>query len=136
MIVVDASIALKWFHEEKDSDVARLILKNQQKGEKAIAAPDFMLIEIANAIVTKSAISSAGLARSLEKLENLDIRLYRVEKELVIRAAYQAKKYKTSVYDMLYAQFARELDTELVTADEQFVRKTKFAHVKLLSEYG
>lgn len=135
MIVVDASVALKWFHKEKDSDLAKHILKSQQIGEQAIAAPDLILVEIANAITTKSAISAVGLASSLRKLENLDLRLYRVEKELVFAAAREAKSYKTSVYDMLYAQFAKSLGTELITADEQFIRKTKFPHVKLLSEY-
>ncbi|MBI4066136.1 type II toxin-antitoxin system VapC family toxin [Candidatus Gottesmanbacteria bacterium] len=136
MIVIDASVALKWFHKEKDSELANLILSNQQKGDISIAAPDLLLVEVANAIATKSAISTAGLAHSLRKLRKMDIRFYRMEQEIVFAAAREAKKYKTSVYDMLYAQFARMLGTELITADEQFVRKTKFAHVKLLSAYA
>ncbi len=136
MIVIDASVAMKWFHKEKDSSLALKLLRSQQTGEQAIAAPDLLLIEIANAITTKSAISAIGLASSLRKLENLDVRFYRVKKELVFTAAREAKRCKTSVYDMLYAQFAKSLGAELITADEQFVRKTKFPYVKLLSEYA
>ncbi|MBI5621043.1 PIN domain-containing protein, partial [Candidatus Gottesmanbacteria bacterium] len=54
----------------------------------------------------------------------------------VVKSALLAHKKKTSVYDMLYAVIAKRLGTDLITADDQFVRKTKFSHVKLLSEYA
>jgi predicted nucleic acid-binding protein len=52
--------------------------------------------------------------------------------EELVDAGVLAKKYKTSVYDMIYAVVAKNKKCALVTADENFVRKTKFKHVKLL----
>lgn len=135
MIVVDASVALKWLHKEKDSNRARQLLALQREGEFDISVLDFLFLEVANAIVTKSAIKRIGLANSLRKLWRMELLVHHAEKDMVFTAALEAKTYGTSVYDMMYAYLAKTLGVTLVTADEQFVRKTKFSHVLLLRDY-
>jgi predicted nucleic acid-binding protein len=47
-VVVDASIVLKWLVVEQDSEPALLVRANHD-----VAAPDFLLIECRNALLTK-----------------------------------------------------------------------------------
>lgn len=43
--VVDASVAVKWFVEERGSTAARMVLSKYE----TLLAPDFILIETSNA---------------------------------------------------------------------------------------
>lgn len=44
-VIIDASVALKWFIEESESHVARRILDC----DKPLAAPDLVIAEVCNA---------------------------------------------------------------------------------------
>ena len=43
-LIIDASVALKWFMEEPESDVARRILDS----DEPLAAPDLIIAEVCN----------------------------------------------------------------------------------------
>ena len=137
MIVVDSSVAFKWLKtkDEPHSEQASTLLSMHIQGETRIITLSLLFIEIANALSTKTATKPNIIRRDLDILYDLDLEVYRETADDIVTASLLARKKKTSVYDMLYAVVAKRLGTDLITADEQFVRKTKFAHVKLLSEY-
>jgi len=135
MIVVDTSVAIKWLNrEEKDSELAYLLYKNHIAGTERIVIPPLLFIEAANTLATKSNSTKKDVKTGLEFLFEADFTLHNVILEELVDAGVLAKKYKTSVYDMLYAVVAKNKKCSLVTADENFARKTKFKHVKLLRE--
>lgn len=137
MIAVDSSVAFKWlkYRNEPHREKAMVLLERHIKGEVRIIAPSFLFLEIANALSTKTATKPKIIQADLRALYDFGLEIYRETEEDVTTSSLLARKHKTSVYDMLYAVIAKAMSAELITADEQFVRKTKFTHVKLLSEY-
>jgi len=136
MIVLDASVLVKWIKEdEEDADKARLLYFRHKNNNEKIVVPYLIFIELANYLATKSQTSKILIEKALNYLFDIDLGVYQVERNDLIEAAVLAKQYKTSVYDMLYALIAKRHKTLLVTADERFVKVTKFPFVKTLSEY-
>ncbi len=137
MILVDSSVAFKWLKskDEPDYETAAVLLERHIKGEVRIAVPSLSFIEIANALTTKTTSKSKTILADLRALYDFGLEIYRETENDIATSSLLARKKKTSVYDMLYVVIAKRLGVELITADEKFVRKTKFPHVKLLSEY-
>jgi predicted nucleic acid-binding protein len=50
IVVVDASVAIKWFIQEPDRTAARLLLEP----DKRLLAPELLVAEVANAIWKRS----------------------------------------------------------------------------------
>jgi len=50
MSVLDASVVLKWFVNEEDSDKAVRLRKQYYLGEREIVVPDLLLFEVSNAL--------------------------------------------------------------------------------------
>lgn len=135
MIIVDASVAIKWIDKNEEySDIARLLYKRHIDGNEEVVVPRLLFYEVANALATKSRSSEETIRGDMAVLLKSNLSNYLEEDKELIEAAILAKEYKTSVYDMLYAVIAKNKKCSLVTADENFVKKTKFKHVKLLKE--
>jgi len=138
MIVVDTSVAIKWLNkEEKDSELAYLLYKKHIAGAEAvevIVVPPLLFIEAANTLATKSNSAKEDIETGLTFLFEANFEVYNITLGDLVDAGVLARKYKTSVYDMLYAVIAKNKKCVLVTADENFARKTKFKHLKLLKD--
>lgn len=133
MIIIDASVAVKFINtQEEGSDKALELLRSHIKFEEEIIIPSFLLIEVANALTTKTHVSESGIKEGLDLLYEARFTLYEVGKEEIEEASMLSRKYKTSVYDMLYAIIAKTHNITLITADKRFVEKVDFSFVKLL----
>lgn len=134
MIVIDASVIVKWFQEEKDSDKARSLQYDHITGVNSILIPHLLYYELANTFSTKSRLPIKNIQHNFQALFKMKLHIYE-EKEIdLMETTLLAKKKDTSFYDMLYAVVAKNKKCDMVTADERFVKRTKFSHVKLLSE--
>lgn len=134
MIIIDASVAAKWlFKNEQGVKRAREILAIHIAGEDKIIVPDLFFYEIANMAVTKGYLSPKKTTHFLTKIYKANLSIYSPTESDVKEAAKLAKKYKTSVYDMLYAVLAKTQKINLITADEQFIKQAGFKFVKLLN---
>ena len=132
MIVIDASVANKLVLDEEGHKIVREIFKKHVGNIEPITVPDFLFYEIANTLATKTYFSTYRVTRSLTKIYSANLNIYYCGELEVKAAAKLAKKYKTSVYDMLYVVVAKALKCSLITADKQFVKQTSFKFVKLL----
>ena len=132
MIVVDSSVAFKWFKPENNSDQANKLLQNHLNGINHILVPPLLFLEIANALVAKTLTTPPTIRQDLQHLYTLDLHLYTPTLDNLLETAQLAKKYHTSVYYMLYAVIAKYHHTTLITADANFLKKTRFRFVKLL----
>ncbi len=136
MVIIDASVAYKWFAKnEEDSDLALSILQKHINGQEKIVVPDLILYELANAWVTKTAISAAKVKVNLKDLQDASLEIENPTFDLVSKAAVFARKYQVSVYDAIYAVLAKDKKCNLVTADKKFAEKINLPYVKLLEEY-
>lgn len=136
MIVVDTSVAFKWFIriDEKFRDKSLVLLQRHANNEDTIIVPSLLYLEIANALATKDKIGEKQIRESLQTLNDLNLKIHSFGKEDYINAAVLAKEYKTTVYDMLYAVVAKRNNCMLVTADENFIKKTRFKFVRHIKD--
>lgn len=120
-VVVDASVALKWFVKEEDAQDAFRLLK----GAKEIRAPQIIFGEVANALwkkVRRGDITPQTGIGAIEALPAYIASLIEAE-GLMSRALRLACEVDYPVYDCLYVECARILDMPLVTADARLIRK-------------
>ncbi len=116
-LVVDASVAVKWFVPEPDSGAADSIID----GGEALIAPDFVLIEAANTfwkICQRGEMSTEQAAAALASLVNGVFSLH-PSSGLVAAALRLAQDLDHPVYDCLYVALAEREGAPLVTVDKR-----------------
>ncbi len=139
MIVVDASLAVKWFLDEPLAAEATALLMS---GEDLLAPAHFH-IEVASTLVREANIDkrlAEPMRQALDGLEGLlvssTVRLIAAEPESVSTAAAMAIDLGHPLKDCIYLALAMELGCELVTADARFAAKVKgvWAGVRVLGD--
>jgi predicted nucleic acid-binding protein len=130
MIVVDASVAVKWLVSEKDEDAAEELLRT----EAQVAGPAFLRVEVTAAIARKARfgeISASQAASAVElwhsMLRGPDIDLIAEDPDLA-RALALSLELSHPLQDCVYLALAERLDAPLVTADEKFAAKARRRH--------
>ena len=73
MYVLDASVILKWFLQERDSHLALDFKERYLAGEISIALPDLILYELANALRFNTNFKRKTVIDSLLAVIDLDI---------------------------------------------------------------
>jgi len=135
-IIVDASVVIKWFIPEADSDQAVKLRDKHVEGSLALMAPDLLMYEVANALSYHPALSVDEIKEDLEALLMLDLDLIQPSSGFVLSIAEDARKYSVSVYDSSYIALAKVTSSSLITADRTLYEKTKKAGlVLMLDEY-
>ena len=122
-LIVDASTATKWFVEETDSEKAVLLKKTHETGSLQLAAPDFLVYEVSNALVYHPKMTLDDLTESIIRLLELDLDLIPPRAEFAAETARIARKYAVSAYDASYIALADIVGTNCVTADEKLYRR-------------
>jgi predicted nucleic acid-binding protein len=118
--VIDTSVALKWYVHESDSPVAKLLL------EQELVAPDFILVELANALWKKVRMGQIERAQAHEALVHLAKIVKLVPSSALIDEAFGlAVELLHPVYDCLFVVLARELSVPLITADKRLCRRAQ-----------
>jgi predicted nucleic acid-binding protein len=136
-LVVDASVALKWFVLEDLTDKARELLGVVED----LTAPRLITTEIANALAKKAAQKVLTADEALAHFNGFRLLLPGLIDidDLVAPALENACALRHPVYDLIYLEAARRLDAQLVTADRRFAAKladTDLAqHITLLSDW-
>lgn len=116
MIVVDASVALKWVLDEPGFEAARRLR------DETIIAPRFWLLECANALWKIARRGGFSRDVALEKLSILQAAPVGVEdQEIDIVSALEiANALGHPVYDCLYLALALREGIQMITADRRF----------------
>lgn len=125
MLVIDTSVVIKWFIEEKDSAKAALLKDKHINGKTILIAPDLLAYEAANVLIFSKIFSPVEINRCLEDLYALEIDFISPSIDLLSIAAEFAIHKHLSIYDASYLALAKELDIRLVTADEKFFNSCK-----------
>jgi predicted nucleic acid-binding protein len=125
ILVIDASVAIKWFVQEPLRPQARALLA----GRHEFVAPDLLIAEVAN-ITWKKTVRreiQADQARSIVRNIALPpfVSTFVEGATLRDRALSMALQWNHSVYDCFYASCAEAISAPLVSADEKFLRLLK-----------
>ena len=120
-VVVDASVACKWFVEEAGAAEADGLLVSGRN----LVAPDLVIPEVCNALWRKSEAGEMGDAQATVAVDELP----RFFDDLVpavglaARAFAIAKALRHPVYDCLYVALAERLGAHVVTADAKLIER-------------
>ncbi len=120
-LVIDSSVAIKWFVEEPFYETAAELLR----GEEPLVAPSLILVEVGNALSRKARageVSDTQVSEAIEELQTIMI-LRPIDAALTIAAADMARLVAHSVYDCMFLACAVAEKAQLVTADMKFANK-------------
>lgn len=132
-MVIDASVILKWFIQENDSNKAAEIKKAHTIGSSCIAIPDLALYEIGNALRYKLEFSNHEVASCITEIYDLGIDIIGPNMEMLAEVTEISRRYDITFYDAVYIALSKELGLNFITADSRLFHKTKTLHfVKLL----
>jgi predicted nucleic acid-binding protein len=122
-VVVDSSVAIKWFVVEPYSAEARRLLNGYQNGVLTLFAPDLINAEIGNIVWKKHTLQglAAADARAIIAAFQQVTFLHTSSASLLNQAYQLAVTYRRTVYDMLYVALSLREQCPFVTADERLV---------------
>lgn len=133
-VVVDASVAVKWFLPEPDSEQAVVLLD----GKHQLLAPDLLWAEFANIAwkqCQRGGITPEEAAEMVDQLLLVPMQIH-ASNTLVGQAVRLAIETDRTAYDCLYLALAIREGCPLITADKRLVNalsRSKLArHIQLL----
>lgn len=117
-VVVDASVAVKWYLEEDHTTPARRLLD----GTYGLIVPDLFFAEIGNVLWKRwrrGELDDDVITETLAALDRVPCET-RSARPLLSRAMTFATSLQRTVYDSLYLALAIDTGARLVTADRRF----------------
>lgn len=133
-IVLDASIAVKWFHEEDDTLQAEQLEERIARGEIRAVVPPLFFYEVANALTLKAGFDIQDVVEALRVLDALPLQVVDIPQTLLEDAVLIAREYHLSVYDAIYVALAIATDAPLVTTDRKLAAQMSVPIVTLLGD--
>lgn len=132
-IVIDSSVAVKWFKEPTESGAAEAfsLLGAHRDGDVLLAAPTHLILEVLNAL-RLSPISADELVQVALELERFAIAWVDITTSLASNAARVAREHGLTIYDATFVATALMLDAELVT-DDQAILRTNACRMRALT---
>lgn len=138
-LVVDSSVAVKWFVTEPYSSEARRILDAYQNGLLSFLAPDLINAEIGNIIWKKHVFQGLDASDAQDVLDEFRrLQMTFIPTAELLEDAYQiAVAHRRTVYDALYVALSMREGCRFVTADEKLANaiSTTFPSVVWLANW-
>ena len=124
LVVLDASVAVKWFLPEKVETLANealALLDGNLKKEIHIIVPDLFWVEFASVLrkaIRRGNYSKNSADAALAYMKDLNFPTVS-SLELLNRAFEIAMVFERTVYDSVYVALAVQAQAQLITADER-----------------
>ena len=119
--VIDASVIVKWFSEEKDSDKAIKIKEDFLEGRLILIAPYLIFPEILNALRYKQK-NEKQLVRANKMLWNMSLKLESINQDVMSKAIENSLRFNITIYDAIYVTLAQINGTFLITSDSELYK--------------
>jgi predicted nucleic acid-binding protein len=119
LVVVDASVAVKWFvsADESGVDDAAALLAQHAGGEIRLVAPTLIVHELTGVFMRR--LRGPLVAEALDAFFDAGVHLVAPDRALTVRAAELAGRCQLSAFDSAYAAVADSLECTLATADRR-----------------
>jgi len=134
-LILDASVIVKWYFEEQDSEKATRIRDLYRNYIIEIIVPDLLYYEVVNAIRFNKNITAREKIRIIKNLFKINLETKVLEKQDFIEALTSADKYDTTIYDTIYYILAKKLNGKYITADQDFYNKINDKYVELIKNW-
>ena len=125
MIVLDASVVVKWFSEEEYTDKALEIRERIRMGGERVVVPDLLLYELANALKYNPSFDANDVSDALTSIFDMDVDIVTPIPEIINSAVTLAFEHNITVYDAFYLALAKEIEFTFITADGRLYKRVK-----------
>jgi predicted nucleic acid-binding protein len=115
VLVLDASVGVKWFRREADSDEARDLVRAHLRGSTLLAVDTLFLYEVVSGATRGR--NGGAMERVWADLQALNLAVVPPGAELMAAAAAQRQALGCSAYDAFAPGLATLLRAPLVSAD-------------------
>jgi predicted nucleic acid-binding protein len=133
-LVIDASVALKWFVEESHTEKALEVLDYVTNKALPIV-PALFFYEIANVLRYKPEFGIKDIKEIHSALSGFGFRVEPLKEELADLTVELAFQYGITIYDASYIAISSRNKCDFVTADEKLNNKLAGEKVILLKEW-
>lgn len=124
-IVIDTSVLIQLFLEEKNTDLVEKIVIAHKNMELALISTPLLVFEVMN-ILSKKLKDPIVVYSAFEHLKKIGISIMEIGELGVSFGTEMAGRYpKVSYYDAAYHGFAKEMDATFLTADSKYYEIVK-----------
>jgi len=126
IVVIDASVAVKWYSSLKEDDLLKADKLLQLHIERSydLIAPALLSYELANALRFNPNFDDQDVKRAMGDFFQLEIRL-EPPHGYMNSAIELAFRHSITIYDAVYAALSQHTSLPLITADYKFWSKVK-----------
>jgi predicted nucleic acid-binding protein len=133
---VDASVAVKWFVEEPDSDAAGRLLSDYVEGAVDLYSSQMLTFEVLNALRYNPEMGLDQLRTVAKALEAMELMLHPLSGEYAERTLVNAMNHGITVYDSSYVSLGEEQGIQVYTADRRLMSRVSSGRLAHISEYS
>jgi len=119
--IVDASIIIKWFANEEDSDKAIRLRDKHINEEISIVVPELVFLETVNGLKYKK-LERSVLEKAKKDLWNIQLEIFYLDEFLINKAINASIEYNLSIYGAVYAALAQIHGAPLITVNEKLLK--------------
>jgi len=137
-IVVDCSVAIKWFFTKNETQVdqADKLIKQHLNNKIQIIVPELILSELLNVAMISKKASPEKTGEIVRVFLKSGFQIKSINNgKYITKSIFYTRNYKTSFYDASYVALAKINNCQLVTDDVKLKNKTKLKFVKLLKDF-
>ena len=128
--ILDTSVVLKWFVDEKGSNTARGYLQDFIEGKSQILFPTLLFYELGNACLQNS-IPVGEIGKIIELLQQFRFEIVDIGFSAFRKIYQNASDYDITFYDVSYVTLMQKYDCELVTADKALYNRLKKTYTRI-----
>ena len=126
MIVLDASVALKWiFGDEEGGEKAKVYREGHVTGEETVAVHSLFFYEIANVLATKTRLSTKDSAEAFSLMWDFDLEVFSLGLDEFLEGIILSRQYGITLSDATYIVLAQKMGCPFITADKILYKKVK-----------
>jgi predicted nucleic acid-binding protein len=130
-LVLDASVAAKWFSNEDLTDRAVSVRDAFLDGRIGLCAPQHILYEVGNSVWKNKSLGLDDSIKAVESLLAMEIELIMLDSEAAGQSMRLARDIGVTYYDAVYAQISAMRKIPLLTADRRlFEAARNTVHLK------
>ncbi len=112
---------VKWFLNEEDSDKARTIRYELEKGDVSIIVPELLFLEVPNSL-RYNRVKEKNILAANKILFGAGLGVAKLNEQLLFKAIENSIKHNITIYDALYVTLAQIHGALLITADKKLYK--------------
>lgn len=133
-VVIDASVAVKWFIEEENSSIAQNLLQKHREQKIKLVAPDILVLEVLNGLYYSAHFRKEDLLIIAQRLFSFEIEYIALYEKLASDAVKIVTTSGITPYDSLFIALAEKENCPLITADKKHHQKKYSKKIRYLDE--